>query len=188
MGDETEIVRESGFSVIELLVVMAVMAILAAIAIPPLRRVARFTELKRGTQLVSSTFYRARMEAVKSASNCNILFNVAGKSFASNPADGNRSDADLLNDTCVIPAETLPNGISFGWGPTVTKDVSGDSISDTDVDGVTFVTNNTAFFTYLGTATTGTIYLVNELGDTMAVTISSGGRIKTRRWVGTAFK
>lgn len=176
MEHEAEIVKESGFSIVELLIVMAVMAILAAIATPPLRRVARLAELKRGTQLVSSTFYRARMEAVKTASNCNIVFNVVGRSFDS--AAGN---------TCVIPTETLPDNISFGWGPTVTKNVSGDSISGTDVDGVTFVTNNTAFFTYLGTATTGTIYLVNELGDTMAVTISSGGRIKTRRWTGTEF-
>ena len=174
MGHETEVIKESGFSIVELLVVMAIVAILAAVAIPNIRSLIRFAELKRGTQSVYSVLYRARMEAIKSASNCNILFDKESRSFAS-----------VAGNTCVIPTETLPDNISFGWGSSVTKTASGGT--PLPADGVAFPTNETAHFTYLGTVDAGTIYLRNELGDTMAVTISSGGRIKTRRWVGTKF-
>lgn len=174
MEHETEVVEEAGFSIMELLIIIAIMTILVTVAVPNLRSVARFAELKRGTQSVSSTFYRARMEAVKTASNCNILFNKGSRSFA--PVTGN---------TCIIPTETLPEGIEFGWGSGVNKTASGGT--PLPADGVAF-DNETAYFTYLGTVNSGTIYLRNELGDTMAVSVSSGGRIKTRRWVETQFK
>jgi len=164
--------RRGGFSLIELLVVMAIMAILLAVAVPSLRGAIRLSELKQGMANVSNSLYLARMEAIKTASDCDILFNLADNSFASLPGN-----------LCAIPKTILPDRISFGWGPTVNKNVSGDPLP---TDGIAF-NNDKAYFTPIGTVNAGSIYLTNLEGDTMAVSISSGGRIKTRRWNGTKF-
>jgi len=71
-----------GFSMIEMIIAMAVLAIMAAIATPSFINVIRRSELKQGAQSISNTLYEARIEAVKTGVACNIVFSSINESFS----------------------------------------------------------------------------------------------------------
>ncbi|MDM8541102.1 GspH/FimT family protein [Desulfococcaceae bacterium HSG9] len=74
---------ESGFSMVEALVSMAILAIIAAIAIPNLITFKQNSQLSAASRELFSGFQQAKMTAIKRNANCTITFNqpVAGTTY-----------------------------------------------------------------------------------------------------------
>ncbi len=74
---------ESGFSMVEALVSMAILAIIAAIAIPNLITFKRNSQLGAAARELFSGFQQAKMTAIKRNANCTITFNqpVGGTTY-----------------------------------------------------------------------------------------------------------
>lgn len=65
---------ESGFSIVEFLVSMAILGIIAAIAIPNLLAFKQNSDLNSATRELFSGFQQAKMTAIKRNINCTITF------------------------------------------------------------------------------------------------------------------
>ena len=148
-----EIPRNKGFSLLELIVVIAIIALMAAIGIPnfidwlPKRR------LSNATQMVFSDLSSARMKAVTMNRRVKVFFSDHQYTICDD------SDADGTVDS--------------GEGDNVLRDVQIDHAD------VTFDLGSTSdpVFSPRGTATNRTITLQNNSGS-KNITISISGRIK----------
>jgi len=74
---------ESGFSMVELLVSMAILGIIAAIAMPNFIAFKQNSQLGAATRELFSGFQQAKMTAIKRNTNCTITFNqpVGGTTY-----------------------------------------------------------------------------------------------------------
>lgn len=160
--------NQNGFTIIELVVTLAIFGIMLAIALPSFLSYLPTMRLKGAARDISSTLQSARMEAVSRNTNCNVSFDINNKSYTV---------------SCTNIATTLSTDISFGWGTDVNKDIGGGSLPS---DGVA-LTNDTCYFTSRGTVNAGSIYIKNTKNQSYVVVISSGGRIDIRRWNGTTW-
>jgi type IV fimbrial biogenesis protein FimT len=102
--------RESGFSLIEVLVVMGLVAILAGITVPTIAASMTRYVLISASQQVASTIRSARVKAVSRNEIVRVRFN--------HPANGQYQILDSA-DADLGEAQQLPAGAAFG-------DISGD--------------------------------------------------------------
>jgi prepilin-type N-terminal cleavage/methylation domain-containing protein len=106
-------VWSSGFTIIELLMVMAIIAIISAVALPKLD-FSRY-RIDAAVRGLASGLARAQRQAVTNQSNVNVLFDVANKTFKIHEDDN--------NDNVIQPAERvrqypLGDGVEYGLGTT----------------------------------------------------------------------
>lgn len=144
--------RTHGFTLVELMIVVALMGILSAIAVPNIMGQMPRYRLNGAARQVMSDLLSARMEAVSQNNEFRILFLDSKRYTILNDAD---------NDGSSDAGET-----------TETKDLS------TDYSDVSIAANNDPVFQPRGTASNlATITLTNSAG-TRNISISSTGRVK----------
>jgi len=99
--------KKSAFTLIEMLVVLAIMAIILSITLPAFGPILRTIKLKSSAENLASTLEAARQYAITSAQNCYTAFLTAGtmqyRSYRMYDAGWNSIDK----------WEFLPNGIVF---------------------------------------------------------------------------
>jgi len=79
--------RQRGFTLIEMLLVLALMVMLLGIAYPSLARLRLETQLKQGTESVRLQVKQARLHALESGLEYQFRFEPGGKRFIVVPAD-----------------------------------------------------------------------------------------------------
>lgn len=139
-----------GFSLIELVVVIALVAIVTAISVPQFQRYSTNADLKTAARTISADLFNARQASIEeNLSVYRMTFNTGANSYALSRTD---------------TGATL-------W----TKSVAsfGNSIA---LSSVSFSGGSVVSFQGRGTMSAGNLTLTNRLGSTATLTVNMTGR------------
>ncbi|MEW6188015.1 MAG: GspH/FimT family protein [Thermodesulfobacteriota bacterium] len=154
----------SGYSLVEVIIVIAIIGIMCTAAVPGVNSMMRSYRLKSAAQDLSSTLQRARMAAMAQNANSVLIFDVAGQTltvFSDNGAGG----------------ATANDGAQSGGEPTVTSlNIRNEYSQEITMGTPTFGLTN--FFNSQGVLNTGgSIQIQNSGGSSKQVVISPSGAI-----------
>lgn len=159
--------RMRGITLTELITVISIIGILVSIAVINMKQYIERTKLRTAIETLEADIRRARWTARTTSKTCVISFNPADNSYT-------------INGTYYA---RIADGIRFGADASV-KSRPSDPYELPPSDGVTFDTQNRAYFYPTGAVTpTGTIFLTDDQ-ETMAITVAVTGRPKTWRHIG----
>jgi prepilin-type N-terminal cleavage/methylation domain-containing protein len=108
--------KESGFTLIELMVVIAIVAILASLAIPNFISWLPKRHLQSAASDIQSTIQLARLEAIKANATVVLTFNPGGDDytvFIDNGAGANAGNGVQDADERTLRANEMPPGIDM---------------------------------------------------------------------------
>lgn len=108
--------RESGFTIIELLMVMAIIAIITAVALPKID-FSRY-RIDAAVRGLASGMARAQRQAVTNQANVNVLFDVANQAFKIHEDEDNDNVIDATERVRQYP---LGEGVEYGLGNAPTR-------------------------------------------------------------------
>jgi type IV fimbrial biogenesis protein FimT len=136
-----------GFSLVELLVTIALFSILCLVAIPQILRFAENGNLRAATRDITTDIVTMKETALTRSAQCQITFNTGVNNFTLTTPDGN-----LVKTPTAFSQDIVITNANFaGGGPTMT-------------------------FQPRGTATNGTITLQNNRGSIATITVNITGR------------
>ena len=149
MGCMKRICIPTGFSLVELLVVIALISIVSAFAVPTWQRYAAKTDLKTAAREVMADLSNTKQRAVEENLDVyRLTFNVVGNSYVLS-----RTDTGTV------------------WTKSVASFGNGISINSVNFSGGSIVS-----FQKRGTVSMGNMTLRNGLGATATITVNSAGR------------
>jgi type IV fimbrial biogenesis protein FimT len=184
--------KESGFSLLELLIIIVIIAILAAIAIPAFSAWLPNYRLRQAARDVYSNLQRAKVNAIKSNSEWRVYFDNSvspGQYFL---CSGPGVDGTWNNP----PAMGGDDDVDMTFNLSTYQDVDfGNGSAAAGIDGWVFgapisYANPVTNFTSRGTVDlTGYVYLSNGKGTVFGVgTPSPAGVIVLKRFNGAAWE
>lgn len=153
--------KENGFSLFELLVVVAIMAVASTIVIPQIIGWRSNAKLRGAADNLKSDLEMAKIRAVRENAFVTIRFDTAANSYDVF-VDNGVNPGDYLLD----PDEQKLRDRKFPAGVTLVN---------------TTFTNDRTRFSSRGRADNGTAVLVNSKGEKREVIISTVGRIHVER-------
>jgi type IV fimbrial biogenesis protein FimT len=171
--------RESGFTVIELMVVIAIIGIMTAIAIPAFSTWLPNYRLKSAARDLYSNFQKGKIAAIKNNTNCTVIFE---------PTAGSAYDYRVFIDA--------DKDLEYDAGEEVIADVLWSRYESVNFDtsqgsghGVNFPDNddgkpaiafrpNGLTESNSGALGIGTVFLINTKNRTKSVIVSAAGNIR----------
>jgi len=152
--------KDTGFTLLELMVVIAMVAILTAIAIPNTISWRNNAKLNGDVLNLRGDLEMAKLRAIKENANVAVLFNANGYEIFIDNGDG--------------------GGVANNW----VRDGEEVLLTNKQLsDGVTMATNFTsprAQFTPRGRCNGGTAVITNSAGTTKSIAVSIIGRIRVQ--------
>jgi prepilin-type N-terminal cleavage/methylation domain-containing protein len=171
---------EAGFTLVELLVVVAIVAVLAAIAVPAFSALYSRCCLASSTSQLHGLLLDGRRRSLEGEDHA-IIFDTArhfARLVSGRGADGTWNTAD----DPVVRTVSLPASVRFGYGPW--GPLPGLAQAP---DGVSFQNNILVCNTEL-TGSAGTVYLITSAGNAMALRLNSSEISATlHRWDGSSW-
>ena len=147
-----------GFTIVELMVVIAVIAILSAVAAPQIRDHLRSSSLKNAARQISSDLSMAKSTAIRNQASCAINFN--------NPA-ADQYTTTLINRTTNL--SQYMGGVVFTGNPDGGPDVFSPNVT----------------FDPRGLSAPSQVYLTNQDNQFIyRIQVSAAGGISLQRWDG----
>jgi prepilin-type N-terminal cleavage/methylation domain-containing protein len=145
--------RQAGYSLVELIIVVALISIVSSLAVPTFLSYYQTAKVRAAAQTVSAILNQGRQLAIR-----NNLTTVA----------------TCITTTTITFTQTTCGGATI---PVVGLTGAGNSIRLPE--GINLITTGTATFTNLGAATPGAIYTVTDPVSTRTLTVSvaASGRI-----------
>jgi prepilin-type N-terminal cleavage/methylation domain-containing protein len=101
--------RHAGFTVIELLTVVAVLGLLVAMGIPAFRTFSRSADIKAAATQVAADAWFARQRAIATSDPYSIRFDPDGNSYSVFRDDGNGTPSDAANGQIDTGEEVVIN-------------------------------------------------------------------------------
>jgi prepilin-type N-terminal cleavage/methylation domain-containing protein len=121
--------RNSGFTLTELMVTIAVVAILASLAVPNFIAWLPNYRLQSGAEEIQSTLQLARITAIKENATATVAFNTANETYQASVL---KSGVVRIFRRGRMPAGVDINSAVFGGGAFVQFDSQGTAINNTD--------------------------------------------------------
>jgi prepilin-type N-terminal cleavage/methylation domain-containing protein len=178
--------KESGFSLLELMIVIAIIAILAAITVPNVLSWLPGKRLRYAADELYGNLQYAKMMAIKNNEKWAVYYDFSGNSYKLIRDYGGSGQADFRT----VDLDQYGSGVRYGTGD-ATQSVPGGSITSALADGNSYDSpDDTAVFDSQGTADNlGYVYLRTDGGATIAVgTPSLAGIVVQRGWSGTGWE
>lgn len=180
--------RRNGYTLIELLITVAIIGMVASIALPNFHRMRNKMALRAAAGELRSTFHEVRMRALSRGANTGLKFEqIAGQwhfsAYEDGDGDGVRND-DIKKGTdkrITAPRVVFPQArnITIGLLEIPVKDADGDLVKSP----VTFNNSTICSFSPMGESTPGTIYITNRAGDLWCVRVyGASAKIRTLRY------
>ena len=173
--------RESGFTAMELMVVIAIIGIMAAIAIPGFSTWLPNYRLKTAARDLYSNMQKTKVGAIKSNSDWAIVFDPANKRYRICSDDGGDSDwtNENENEESVVDLLVKYEGSAdYGHGNATSP------IASTFDDEITYG-SNVVVFNSRGTCNGGYVYIENDKNTTYGIGTQTSGVILLRKWSGS---
>lgn len=182
--------RVRGFTLVELVVTLAITGLLAVVAAPPLLRAVAANRMRMAAAEIATSMRLSRAYAVRHQAKVGLRFDTGGEGkvtwtlYRDGDGDGVlKRDIDRGTDPVVRTGrlQRLGNGARFGFPPGPPPRDPGDARRRLDRldDPIRFNRSDMASFGPLGTATPGTVYLTDGRETLIAVRVTSvSGRVR----------
>lgn len=173
--------RTGGFTLVEVIVVVAIIGIMSAIAIPAINTWVPNYRLKAAARDVFSNLQKARSMAVKFNRETAVVFDPANERYS---LCDNWTGGACVGTSDTIDLSIIGNGIKFGHG-NATAAVPGGAFPPNDVSYNT----NTAIFNPRGLGGDGYVYLDYQTNTTTyAIGSLTSGSIRILKWHGGSWQ
>lgn len=177
--------RTSGFTVIELIVVVSIVTVLIAISVPAFTKWLPNYKLKGAAMDLYSRMQFAKSEAIRANSQYAVIFDPGNKQYklVSGPgADGNFGAGGDDNEVEIIKVSDYGFGIVYGNGSaTINMDDGGGSFP---ADAISFNSNMVVFNGSGLCDNSGSVYLENDANRAYAVGALASGVVRIKVWRG----
>ena len=106
--------RRAGFTLIEMLVVIAILGVVAGASVPAIRSARAVDPLEKGTDAIGNLLARSRQSAVERAAGIRVSIDPASRRYTVRMLT-----TDAPNDSVVADSLILPDGVTLddasGW-------------------------------------------------------------------------
>ncbi len=164
--------KKGGFTLLEIIVVVAILSIISAISIPSINSWRQNLQLNRATRDIYSNLQKAKLEAIKTRTYCMASFDAAGYEIYLDNNDNFLLDAGdtVISIVSLSDYDNVSFDTSKGGGDGFTFSSPNDGIAFS----VTGLPRNSA-----GTLGSGTIFLKQDhRNKTAEIRITKAGSIK----------